>query len=64
MPSNLKKSLMGSEDVIRISGYVTRREDFPSYMAVRDRCALEPKPVSTLTVVAGFTRLDFWLRSK
>ena len=46
-------------DVIRISGFVTRREDFPAYMAVRDRFTLEPKPVSTLIIVSGFTRPEF-----
>lgn len=46
-------------DVIRISGFVTKREDFAAYMAVRDRYTLEPKPVSTLIVVGGFTRADF-----
>lgn len=46
-------------DVIRISGFVTRREDFPAYMAVRDRYTLDPKPVSTLIIVSGFTRPEF-----
>ncbi len=50
---------MSFADVIRISGFVTKREDFPAYMAVRDRYTLEPKPVSTLIVVGGFTRADF-----
>ncbi len=47
---------MSFADVIRISGFVTRREDFPAYMAVRDRYTQEPKPVSTLIIVSGFTR--------
>jgi enamine deaminase RidA (YjgF/YER057c/UK114 family) len=46
-------------DVIRISGFVTRREDFPAYMAVRDRFTVEPRPASTLIVVGGFTRPEF-----
>lgn len=50
---------MSFADVIRISGFVTRREDFAAYMAVRDRYTLEPKPVSTLIVVGGFTRPEF-----
>ena len=32
---------------------------FAAYMAVRDRYTLEPKPVSTLIVVGGFTRPEF-----
>lgn len=46
-------------DVIRINGFVTRREDFPVYMAVRDRYTRAPFPVSTLVIVSGFTRPDF-----
>ncbi|MGV8938155.1 MAG: RidA family protein [Allorhizobium sp.] len=55
----LKEAGMSYADVIRISGFVTRREDFIPYMAVRDRFTLEPKPVSTLIIVGGFTRADF-----
>ena len=50
---------MSFADVIRISGFVTKREDFPAYMAVRDRYTQEPKPVSTLIIVSGFTRPEF-----
>lgn len=55
----LEEAGMSFADVIRISGFVTRREDFAAYMAVRDRFTLEPKPVSTLLVVGGFTREEF-----
>lgn len=55
----LAEAGMTYADVIRISGFVTRREDFPAYMAVRDRYTLDPKPVSTLIVVGGFTRAEF-----
>jgi enamine deaminase RidA (YjgF/YER057c/UK114 family) len=55
----LTEADMSFADVIRISGFVTRREDFPAYMAVRDRFTLEPKPVSTLIIVDGFTRPEF-----
>lgn len=50
---------MGFEDVIRIAGFVTKREDFPAYMAVRDRYTRAPLPVSTLIIVSGFTRPEF-----
>nr|WP_272213828.1 Rid family hydrolase [Marinicella sp. W31]MDC2879779.1 Rid family hydrolase [Marinicella sp. W31] len=50
---------MGFEDVIRITGYVTTREDFPAYMGVRDRFISDPMPVSTLLIVSGFTRAEF-----
>ncbi|OLP44181.1 RidA family protein [Rhizobium oryziradicis] len=55
----LEEAGMSFADVIRISGFVTRREDFAPYMAVRDRFTLEPKPVSTLIIVGGFTRPEF-----
>ncbi|MBP1848751.1 RidA family protein [Rhizobium halophytocola] len=55
----LTEAGMGFEDVIRISGFVTRREDFQTYMAVRDRYTKEPRPVSTLLVIGGFTRPEF-----
>lgn len=55
----LAEAGMSFDDVIRISGFVTRREDFPAYMAVRDRYTGPLKPVSTLLVVGGFTRADF-----
>ena len=50
----LEEADMTFADVIRVSGFVTRREDFPDYMQVRDRYTLDPKPVSTLLVVGGF----------
>ncbi|SON58246.1 putative reactive intermediate deaminase TdcF [Hartmannibacter diazotrophicus] len=50
---------MDFSDVIRISGFVTRREDFATYMAVRDRYTRSPLPVSTLLIVTGFTRPEF-----
>jgi enamine deaminase RidA (YjgF/YER057c/UK114 family) len=55
----LAEAGMSFADVIRISGFVTKREDFSAYMAVRDRYTAEPKPVSTLIVVGGFTRPEF-----
>ncbi len=46
-------------DVIRVSGFVTRREDFPTIWRARSLHTLDPKPVSTLLVVGGFTRPEF-----
>jgi enamine deaminase RidA (YjgF/YER057c/UK114 family) len=50
---------MSFGNVIRINAFVTRREDFPAYMAVRDRWIGDPPPASTLVVVGGFTRPEF-----
>ena len=55
----LAEAGMSFADVIRVSAFVTRREDFPAYMAVHDRYTLDPKPVSTLLIVGGFTRPEF-----
>ncbi len=55
----LSEADMSFADVVRISGFVTKREDFSTYMAVRDRYTLDPKPVSTLIIVGGFTRAEF-----
>lgn len=55
----LREGGMGFEDVIRIAAFVTKREDFPVYMAVRDRYVKPPLPVSTLIIVSGFTRAEF-----
>ncbi|MCD2173626.1 RidA family protein [Rhizobium sp. C4] len=55
----LEEAGMSFSDVIRIAGFVTRREDFAPYMAVRDRYTAAPLPVSTLLIVSGFTRPEF-----
>ncbi|TDW33343.1 enamine deaminase RidA (YjgF/YER057c/UK114 family) [Rhizobium azibense] len=55
----LEEADMSFADVIRISGFLTRREDFPAYMAVRDRFIADPQPTSTLIIVSGFTRPEF-----
>jgi 2-iminobutanoate/2-iminopropanoate deaminase len=55
----LEEGGMTFADVIRINSFVTKREDFPAYMAVRDRYVQAPLPVSTLLIVSGFTRPEF-----
>jgi enamine deaminase RidA (YjgF/YER057c/UK114 family) len=55
----LAEAGMSFENVIRINAFVTRREDFPAYMAVRDRWVADPPPASTLVIVGGFTRPEF-----
>lgn len=57
----LKEAGVGREAVMRVSGFVTAREDFPTYMAVRDAwlAEVEVKPASTLLIVTGFTREEF-----
>jgi 2-iminobutanoate/2-iminopropanoate deaminase len=55
----LAEADMTFADVIRINAFVTRREDFPAYMSVRDRWVSDPLPASTLVIVGGFTRPEF-----
>lgn len=50
---------MTMADLVRLSAFVTRREDMRRYMAVRDRFVAEPPPASTLFIVSGFTRPEF-----
>ena len=55
----LREADMGFADVVRINAYVTAREHFADYMAVRDEYVGEPAPASTLMIVRGFTRPEF-----
>lgn len=55
----LREAGMGFGDIVRLAGFVTRREDMAAYMAVRDRYVATPPPASTLVIVSGFTRPEF-----
>nr|WP_319246317.1 RidA family protein [uncultured Celeribacter sp.] len=57
----LKEAGATRSDVVRIAGFVTRREDFGPYMEVRDAWLSDVavKPASTLIIVTGFTREEF-----
>ncbi len=46
-------------DVIHLRTYVTKRDDFASYMQVRDKFFPDHPPASTLLIVNGFTRPEF-----
>ena len=50
---------LGMEHVVRISAFVTSRDDLADYMAVRDRYIADPPPASTLMIVSGFSRPEF-----
>lgn len=50
---------MGLADIVRLTAFVTRREDMRRYMSVRDRYVADPPPASTLYIVSGFTRPEF-----
>lgn len=55
----LAEAGMSFGDIVRLTAFVTRREDFPAYMVVRDRYVTDPLPASTLVIVSGFTRPEF-----
>jgi enamine deaminase RidA (YjgF/YER057c/UK114 family) len=55
----LREAGLNLGDIVRLSAFVTRREDMAGYMAVRDRVIGDPPPASTLMIVAGFTRPEF-----
>ncbi|SHG37372.1 Enamine deaminase RidA, house cleaning of reactive enamine intermediates, YjgF/YER057c/UK114 family [Kaistia soli DSM 19436] len=50
---------MSLADIVRLSAFVTKREDMRRYMSVRDRYVSDPPPASTLFIVSGFTRPEF-----
>ncbi len=55
----LAEAEMGFSDVIRFNAFVTDREYFPIYDAVRSRYVAGDAFASTLVIVAGFTRPEF-----
>ncbi|MEM9248734.1 MAG: RidA family protein [Pseudomonadota bacterium] len=61
----LAEAGMTSADVVRINAFVTGREHMAGYMAARDRwLADRPEdalPASTLVIVSGFTRPEFFV---
>ena len=48
-------------DILKVSGFVTKRKYFADYMRIRDEFfqGVEVKPASTLVVVRGFTKAKF-----
>jgi enamine deaminase RidA (YjgF/YER057c/UK114 family) len=52
---------MGLEHVVRINAFVTGREHLRPYMDVRNRRFSHPLPASTLMIVAGFARPEFFV---
>ena len=52
----LEDAGMGICDIVKITSFVTRREDLRNYGAVRDRYLAAHRPTSTLLVVQGLAR--------
>lgn len=57
----LAESGLALEHVVRINAYVTGREYLRPYMDVRNKRFASPLPASTLMVVAGFARPEFFV---
>jgi enamine deaminase RidA (YjgF/YER057c/UK114 family) len=57
----LKDAGMSLADVVRINAYVTGREHLKGYMSVRDGYTSDPPPASTLMIVSGFSRPEFFV---
>jgi enamine deaminase RidA (YjgF/YER057c/UK114 family) len=57
----LREAGMDLGDVVRINAYVSGREHLKPYMDVRNAIFAEPWPASTLMIVAGFARPEFFV---
>lgn len=59
----LRAAGAGREDVVRVNAFVTDRAHMLAYMAARDRwlAGVPRLPASTLVIVAGFTRPEFYV---
>ena len=57
----LREAGLGLEHVVRINAYVTGREHLPAYMGVRNGLFAAPFPASTLMIVSGFARPEFFV---
>jgi 2-iminobutanoate/2-iminopropanoate deaminase len=57
----LREAGFGLENIIRVNAYVTGREHLAAYMQVRNRLFSPPLPASTLMIVSGFARPEFFV---
>lgn len=57
----LAEAGLGLEHVVRINAYVSGREHLRPYMDVRNARFSPPLPASTLMVVSGFARPEFFV---
>lgn len=57
----LAEAGLALEHVVRINAFVTGREHLHAYMDVRNKRFTHPLPASTLMVVSGFARPEFFV---
>jgi enamine deaminase RidA (YjgF/YER057c/UK114 family) len=56
----LAADYMEAGDIVKVTAYLTRREDLAAYRDVRDRYLVDVKPASTLLIISGLADPD-WL---
>ena len=54
----LKEAGMGTDNIVKVTSYLTRREDLPAFREARDTYIGELKPASTLVLVAALAHPD------
>jgi len=57
----LAEAGLGFADVVQINTFMTGREHLKGYMAARDEFIHDPPPASTLMIVGGFSRPEFFV---
>jgi 2-iminobutanoate/2-iminopropanoate deaminase len=57
----LAEAGLGLEHIVRLNAYVTGREHLKPYMEARNARFASPLPASTLMVVVGFARPEFFV---
>ncbi len=57
----LAEAGMTLENIVRINAFVSGREHLKPYMDVRNSLFHEPSPASTLMIVTGFARPEFFV---
>jgi len=57
----LREAGLGLENIVRINAFVSGREHLRPYMDVRNTLFAEPLPASTLMIVSGFARPEFFV---
>lgn len=57
----LAQAGLGLEHVVRLNAYVSAREHLQPYMDARNARFTHPLPASTLMVVSGFARPEFFV---
>jgi enamine deaminase RidA (YjgF/YER057c/UK114 family) len=57
----LREAGLGLESIVRINAFVSGREHLRPYMDVRNTLFADPLPASTLMIVSGFARPEFFV---